>query len=94
MSNEAPVDFVIPSSPADREKIIGAVKEAMAALDIIESTKDKLKGIRAMVKEELGMPTDLFNELVKTHYSRALEVKRMKNERLIDTYEALFGDEE
>lgn len=94
MSNQAPAEFIIPSSPADRQKITDAIQEAVNSLTRIDAEKDNIKAIETRLKDELGLPKDLFKELVKTHNERALGLKRLKFERLEDTYTTLYGSDE
>ena len=86
--------FVLPSDDKSRVSIINAVKEASNSKLRIESEKDLIKDIAAKLKDELGMPpavfNQVFNQLVSTYHKQDVAEKQAKAEEFFEIYEVLF----
>lgn len=82
--------FVLPSDEKSRVSIINSVKEASNSKIRIEAEKDLIKDIAAKMKDELGMPPAVFNQLVNTYHKQDAAERQAKAEEFFEIYEVLF----
>ena len=82
--------FVLPSDDKSRASIRVSIIEASNSKLRIESEKDLIKDIAAKLKDELGMPPAVFNQLVSTYHKQDVAEKQAKSEEFFEIYEVLF----
>ena len=86
-----PVEFVMPTNPSDIQKIENAVKEASNSLIRIESERDLIKEIKERLKDELGIPPQKMQELIKIYHKQNYSEVVGKFEETSELYEKVFG---
>lgn len=89
MSKTSEKDFVLPSSPADLEKISSAVQEMVDSLTRQASEKDLFNSIRERLEEEFEMPKSLSGRLAKTKFKQDFDEQAAKSDVFALVYEAV-----
>lgn len=84
------MSFVLPSDEKSRTKIINAVKEASNSKLRIDAEKTLIKEIGSNLKDEIGMPPAVFNQLVNTYHKQDAAERQAKTEEFFEIYEVLF----
>ena len=82
-------EFMI-STETDRLKIENAIKEASNSKTRIAAENDNIKSIKDVMKEELGMPPKLFNQMLKIYHAQEFAKKRAEDEQVEETYRKVF----
>lgn len=83
------MSFVIPSNPADRKIINGALKEIGNHLTIKSAADDAIKDIAEMLREDYDMPRRIANRLAKTMYKQDFADKAADFEEFEAEFEML-----
>ena len=78
------------SSPADKLKLDGMVRESVVALEKIKDLKSFLGDVATRAKEELGFSSSDFNALVAERFSDKQTKVLEKAERLVTLNEELL----
>ena len=84
-------EIIIPSSPADIQKLKNLVIEVSNCKTRIQAEKDLIKDIKERAKDELGIGAKSFNGLCKAHYEQSLNEQVSAVQNVADLYEAIFG---
>ena len=88
------IDFVMPSTEKDITRIRDNITEAYNSMVRIAGEKDHIKSIRDLLKEELGMPPKLFNQMAKTYYKSTFSQEISEKETFEETYSKVFKTDE
>lgn len=91
MSIEQTTDHVIiPSSPADRQKMKSMITEMTYCMQRIDDEKSAMKDIAAAIEEQFDLPKKHVNKLAKTLYKRNYETLQAENEDFETLYESIL----
>lgn len=82
MSQENFEDLIMPSSPADREKVFAAMKEIVNALTRAQAEKDHKKAIVEKIHEDFGIPKKLINKAANIMFKNDSQQVLAENENL------------
>lgn len=82
--------FVLPSDSKSRSEIVNAVKEASNARTRIEGEREFIRETAKRIKEELGVPPAVFNQLVTTYHRQDVHDRQQRAEEFFEIYEVLF----
>lgn len=85
-------DFVLPTNPADMEKIRNSLEEISTQTHMINDRKEAIKDIAKVLKDEYDMSTSLINKLVKAMDDGAYEEMSMENSLFELVRETFFGN--
>lgn len=85
------VDFVVPSSQGDRDKIASAVKEAGDSKIRIQAENDLIKDIGQTVKDEFNLDTKTFNKMVKVYVKSEFAKVTGEAEDFAETYSEIMS---
>jgi hypothetical protein len=82
--------LIIPSNPADREKLKGVVEEIALAYQRIADQQSAIKDILEHAKEDLGIPPKFTRKLAKTFYKNNFKETQSEYEDFETLYEAVI----
>lgn len=82
-------ELVLPTSPADIEKLQGMIQEGALTLQKIDDQKLQLKAIYDAIKDELNIPPKYSRKLIKTFYKDSFRDEVSDNEDFIQLYELI-----
>jgi uncharacterized protein YukE len=82
--------FPIPSSPADRNKIMAAVREMSGAMTRMEGEKDYIKETLKKLEDEYNVPKKLLNEVLKAYHKDAANEVREAHAEFEELLDALI----
>ena len=71
---------VLPSNPADIEKIRGALQEIADAFTRMTAERELVKDIKAMLKEDFELPPKFITKLAKTYFNQDFEAQQVESE--------------
>lgn len=77
---------LIPSNPADQEKIFKAIQEAENSLIRIAAEKDQIKAIIETLHEDYKLDKTLARRMINTYYKRNIDEVEKKNEDFAIAY--------
>lgn len=80
---------VIPSSPADLEKIRGALQEIADAFTRMTAERELVKDIKAQLKEDFDLPPKFITKLAKTFYNQDFDSQEVEHEDFSELWEAV-----
>ena len=86
------VEFVMPSSPSDIQKINDSIKEADGSLIRVAYERDLFKSIAERMEEELGMPKKLFNKMAKTYHKQNYDKEVAEHETFEEIYDRVVNN--
>lgn len=92
MSKASIANIVLPSAPADRQKIKNAIIEGSNSLVRIDAEKDAIKAICDSLKEDYELPPAVVRQMINVYHKQNLAEVAGKAETLVDMYEELIGD--
>lgn len=81
--------IVIPSNPADLEKIRGNLQEIADAMTRIAAERELIKDIKAVMKEEHDLPPKYISKLAKTYYNQDFDTQEVEHEDFGELWEAV-----
>lgn len=82
-------EVIVPSNPADREKIHNMLQEIVVHLERIEMEKEGIKDILEVMKEEYAIPPKHSRKLAKTLHKQNYQEITSENESFELLYESL-----
>lgn len=82
-------NVMLPSSPEDRKKIMGAVQEISNALTRIESERDLIKEILADVEDKFKLPKKYTRKVAKIYHKQNMSQVQQEQEDLVTIYETV-----
>lgn len=85
-----PVDFILPSNPADRKKIRDAIYEMSGVTQEIKDKRSYITDTKKMLKDEFGLPPKIASKMVKTVCEHNFKDVVAETEAFTETYEILF----
>lgn len=72
--------LVLPSSPADRKKLVGRMNELVVALTRIKSEQEHKKEVIAAIHEEFDVPKKLITKAASTLFNESYQKVAAENE--------------
>ena len=87
-------DIIIPSSPADIQKLKGMVDEAVNSKTRIQAENDQIKEIKDDIAETFELPKKIIGQMINTAYKQNLGEVEKDAEDLSELYEAIYGPQE
>lgn len=91
MAKASVANIVLPSTPADRQKIKNAIIEGANSLVRIDAEKDAIKAICDSLKEDYELPPAVVRQMINVYHKQNLTEVASKTETLVDMYEELIG---
>lgn len=85
-------EFVIPSNPADRKKIENAIKEIVNHMVMIQSQKDSIKDVMAMLKDDYALPRKDANKMAKTLFKGEYSKVVQQADHFQELYTSIIGE--
>lgn len=82
----------IPSSPADRAKLRGFIKEAVANKTMQAGQRDAFKSIKDDCLDEFAITGKLFGQLVRFEYNQNFQIVSGESQEIFDSYEQLTAN--
>ena len=84
-----PVDLIVPSSAADRDKLFKVIKECSGSLARIESERAYIKEAIDNISKDLSVPKRLLNRLLKVYHKQNFEEESAVNDQFQTLYETI-----
>lgn len=81
--------IVVPSSPADRKKIMDALVEISASMTRAEGEKDLQKQAIAVLVEEYKLPKKYLNKMAKAYHKNSYSKEVHDAENFQELYEKI-----
>lgn len=85
-----PVDFTLPSNPADRRKIKDAIYEISGQMQEIKDKRSYISDTKKMLKEEFGLPPKIATKMAKTVFEHNFQDVIAESETFEEVYGGLF----
>lgn len=79
----------IPSSPEDRKKLMGYIRDAMDVRTMIAAQKDSLKDIRTACLDEFPITGKLFNSILNFEWNNNFDRVEGEQNEIFTAYENL-----
>lgn len=83
--------IVVPSSPADRKKIMDAMVEISASMTRVEGEKDLQKQAVALLVEEFKLPKKYLNKMARAYHKNSYSNEVHDAENFQQLYETITG---
>lgn len=84
-------NVIIPSSPEDRKKVLGALQEFSASLTRQEAERDLQKEILARLQDEFELPKKPMRKVARVYHKQNLNEFRSEIADVEDIYESIVG---
>lgn len=84
------MDFVVPSSQADQEKIKATMKRMSDTMTIIEGHREQMKAEAASIREEFDIPLRVVNWLARTYHRQNFDAAVNDADVKTEAYEKIF----
>lgn len=84
-----PVDLIVPSSVADRDKLFKVIKECSGSLARTEGERAFIKESIDTISKELNLPKRLLNRLLKVYHKQNFEEETVVNDQFQTLYETI-----
>lgn len=84
-----PVDLIIPSSPADREKLFKVIKECSGSLARVDGERTYIKESIGSISKELNLPKRIVNKLLKVYHKQNFDEEIVVNDQFQTLYETV-----
>lgn len=91
MAKASIANIVLPSTPADRQKIKNAIIEGANSLVKIDAEKDAIKAICDSLKEDYELPPAIVKQMIRVYHKQNLAEVAGKAETLVEMYEELLS---
>lgn len=82
-------EFVIPSSPEDRKKILDAFKEISAAKARQAAEKDLINEALAKLAEDFSIPKKILRKLANTYHNDSMDKVKHEADQLETAWEII-----
>jgi len=82
-------NIIVPSSPADRQKIKDAVEELSNSLVRMDSERDFQKDVCDRIKDEVGLNPKFLKKLANVYHKQTFVSVQEENEGFEELYEAI-----
>jgi len=83
--------IIIPTSPADRDRIRKAMDEISNSFTRIESEKDFIKDAIASLAEDVEIPSKVLRKMATIYHKRSIDEVRSETDDLEALYESIVG---
>ena len=80
---------IVPSSPADRQKLKNQLTEIVYAMSRMQGERDAIKSILVEIEESFEIPKKVANKLAKTMYKRDYGKQQAEQEDFECLYETI-----
>jgi hypothetical protein len=84
-----PVDLIVPSSTADRDKLFKVIKECSGSLARVDGERTYIKEAIGDICKELNLPKRLVNRLLKVYHKQNFEEETVVNDQFQTLYETV-----
>lgn len=81
----------VPTDPAERKKVMEALKEISASMTRIEAERDLIKDILAKMQDEFEIPKKPARKLAKIYHMQNFSEVQAEQEELEALYETIVG---
>lgn len=85
-----PVEIVIPSNPADREKIRKVLVDVSNEMTLVDAHRYSIKENLKAMAEEFGLPIKFVNKMAKTYYKDTFDKDTHETDEYVKLYEAIL----
>lgn len=82
-------NVIIPSSPEDRKKILGAIQEISNSLTRIEAERDLIKDILQDIEDKFEMPKKYTRKIAKIYHKQNFTEVQQEQSELETIYETV-----
>ena len=82
-------NIIVPSSPADRQKLKLALEQITDAMARMDAEKDHIKEVITMIKETFELDPKYIRKMAKTMYDRSFADLQKENEDFELLYESV-----
>lgn len=79
------------SSPADRKKILDAMREISNSMTRISAERDLIKDIVKDVSDNFQIPRKTVNKIAKTYHKQNLTQEVQEHEEFVELYDSVTG---
>lgn len=83
-------EIIIPSSPADRQKIKLAIEEMVKCMLRIDDEKSAMKDIMDELEEKYDLPKKIVRKMAKAMYKSNVEEEKAESDEFFDVYDAII----
>lgn len=87
-------DLIIPSTPADIQKIQQAVIEASNSKLRIQSERDHIKSIYEDLADKVDIRKKDFNKMVNTYFKQNFHEVAVESEQFVELYEKVMAKQD
>jgi len=84
-----PVDLIVPTSTADRDKLFKVIKECSGSLARVDGERTFIKESVGNICKELNLPKRLVNRLLKVYHKQNFEEETAVNDQFQTLYETI-----
>jgi uncharacterized FlgJ-related protein len=81
--------MTLPTSPADKLKLLDALKEISASMSRIEAERDLLKNIKNDICDELELNRKVLNKLARTYHKGNFSEEQELHKHFEELYETV-----
>lgn len=81
--------MTLPSSPEDKLKLLGALKELSSSMTRVEAERDLIKNIKDDICGELQLNRKVLNKLVRTYHKGNFSEEQEINKNFETLYETV-----
>ena len=82
-------NVIIPSSPEDRKKILGAIQEISNSLTRVEAERDLIKDILQDIEDKFELPKKYTRKIAKIYHKQNFTEVQQEQEELESIYETV-----
>ena len=82
-------NVIIPSSPEDRKKILGAIQEISNSLTRIEAERDLIKDILQDIEDKFEMPKKYTRKIAKIYHKQNFTEVQQEQSEMETIYETV-----
>lgn len=86
------IGITIPSDPAARKKILGAMQEISNSLTRAEAEKDLIRDIVNDLSKEYELPKKILNKMARTYHKRNFSEEVATNDAFETLYEKITNE--
>lgn len=84
-------NVIIPSSPEDRAKVLGALREFSDSLTRQDAERDLQKEILARLEDEFDLPKKYMRKVARVYHKQNLNEFKAEAEEVEDIYESIVS---
>lgn len=84
-----PVDLIVPSSQADRDKLFKIIKECSGSMARIEGERTYIKEAIGDISKTLNLPKRVVNRMLKVYHKQNFDEETVVHEQFQTLYETV-----